>query len=114
MKAEDVQQHTQLNKERMEALIHGAADDIRKCGNACDAYLKTRILTRVIKGPLWDSTLVEFVGRFRSRKKDFMFALSLHTGLAVDSANEKLDSLQKTTQRIEDMYVSTFCEGSYR
>ena len=85
----------------MESLIAGAAIDIQQCGNACDAYMKTRVLTRVIKGPIWDATLVGFVGCFKKRKKDFMYALSIHTGLAVDRANEKLDNLQETTEEIK-------------
>lgn len=85
----------------MEVLIRGAAHDIQQCGNACDAYTKTRVLTRVIKGPIWDGTLVGFVGAFQTRKKQFMFALSVHTGLAVDRANDKLDGLQETTDEIK-------------
>lgn len=97
---EDIGPDNQTIKSRMEQLIFGAADDMQQCGNVCDAYMKKRLLTRVIKGPLWDVTLVDFVGRFEKRRNQFEFALSVHNGLAIDHANEKLDGLQDTTHEI--------------
>lgn len=102
---DDIGADNQSIKGRMELLIAGAAVDIQQCGNACDAYMKTRVLTRVIKGPIWDATLVGFVGCFKKRKKDFVYALSIHTGLAVDRANGKLDNLQETTEEIKQRLV---------
>ena len=69
------------------------AADIKECANACDTYSKKRLLVKVFKGAVWDETLQEYIKRFSDRKTDFNFAVSLHTGMAIDRANEKLDKL---------------------
>ncbi|CDO75523.1 hypothetical protein BN946_scf184871.g4 [Trametes cinnabarina] len=80
-------------KARMQELVKQTADDIRACGNACDTYAKKRLIVKVIKGSVWDGTLKGYIDLFAKRRKDFTFALAIHTGAAVDDANRKLDEL---------------------
>ncbi|KAI9070130.1 hypothetical protein FKP32DRAFT_19815, partial [Trametes sanguinea] len=77
----------------MQELVKQTADDITSCGNACDTYAKKRLIVKVIKGSVWDSTLKGYIDLFAKRRKDFTFALAIHTGAAVDDANRKLDQL---------------------
>ena len=58
-----------------------AANDIRDCWAACDAYGKTKLLVKVINGILWDDTLVKFLARFDSRKEQFQFHLNVYSKL---------------------------------
>ncbi|KAI0360925.1 hypothetical protein OH77DRAFT_1517315 [Trametes cingulata] len=78
---------------RMQALVKQTADDITACGNACDTYAKKRLIVKVIKGSVWESTLKGYIDLFAKRRKDFTFALSIHTGMGVDDANRKLSTL---------------------
>lgn len=92
----------------MEKVVNGAAEDIKECWNACDTYLKKRAVTRWIKSALWDVTFGDFLGRFKKRKNQFVFALSVHQGHEMKDANEKLDTLQETTKEIQEQYVLFF------
>lgn len=55
----------------LRGLCDQTAKDIEKCGNACDAYLKRKLITKIFAGPFWEGTLLEFVGIFVRRRKDF-------------------------------------------
>ena len=74
----------------MQMLVKQAADEIKACANACDTYSKKRLIVKVIKGSVWDSTLKGFIDAFANRRKAFTFALSIHIGAGVDDANRRL------------------------
>ncbi|KAI9068321.1 hypothetical protein FKP32DRAFT_1754486 [Trametes sanguinea] len=78
---------------RMQELVKRTAGDIKACGNACDTYAKKRFIVKVIKSSVWDSTLKSYFDLFVKRQKEFTFALAIHTGIAVDDANRKLNEL---------------------
>ncbi|EIW54518.1 uncharacterized protein TRAVEDRAFT_74546 [Trametes versicolor FP-101664 SS1] len=78
---------------RLDDLIKKTAKDIKECANACDTYSRKRLLVKVLKAPSWDGTLKEYIQLFSDRKGEFNFAISIHTGLGVDRANDKLDTL---------------------
>ncbi|KAI0766852.1 hypothetical protein BD413DRAFT_141493 [Trametes elegans] len=80
-------------KARMQELVKRTADDITACGNACDTYAKKRLIVKVIKGSVWEDTLKGYIDLFATRRKDFTFALAIHTGLGVDDANRRLKEL---------------------
>ncbi|KAI0332934.1 hypothetical protein GY45DRAFT_365739 [Cubamyces sp. BRFM 1775] len=79
--------------ERMDDLVKQTANDIKECANACDAYARKRLLTKVIKAPSWDATLKGYIQLFSERKGEIGFRISVHTGVQVDRANVKLDAL---------------------
>ncbi|KAF8516802.1 hypothetical protein JB92DRAFT_2909317 [Gautieria morchelliformis] len=85
---------------RMQGLAQGTADDIKACANACETYSKKKLVVKVIKGPVWESKLLDFVGRFTKRRSEFEFALTIHTARGVDAANQTLSNLDKTTQEM--------------
>ncbi|KAI0644525.1 hypothetical protein C8Q79DRAFT_777894 [Trametes meyenii] len=91
-------------KARMQELVKQTADDITACGNACDAYSKKRLIVKVIKGSVWESTLKGYMDVFAKRKKDFTFALAIHTGMGVDDANRKLISLDSKIDLIIEFF----------
>ncbi len=70
---------------RMQSLADQAAEDIKDCANACDTYSKKKLLVKVLKGPVWEGRLAEFIGRFARRRSDFKFALAIHTATVADS-----------------------------
>jgi hypothetical protein len=80
-------------EDRLKSLVLRTTDDIKLCSNACDTYMKKRLLAKVILGPSWDLKLLEFVGLFAKRRQEFEFELSIHTSQGVDKANVKLDNI---------------------
>ncbi|KAM5542913.1 hypothetical protein V8D89_003297, partial [Ganoderma adspersum] len=80
--------------------VKRTADDIKECANVCDTYSKKRLLVKVLKGPMWDDMLKGFIKLFADRKAEFSFAVSIHTGMAIDRANDKLDALTTTMELI--------------
>ena len=78
---------------RLLDLIKRTATDIKECANVCDTYSKKRLLVKVLKGPIWDDTLKGFIQLFVDRKAEFSFAVAIHTGIAIDRANDKLDTI---------------------
>ncbi|KAI9064549.1 hypothetical protein FKP32DRAFT_1649070, partial [Trametes sanguinea] len=78
---------------RLEDVVQKVAQDIKECANACNAYSRQRVLAKVFKAPSWDLILKDYIQRFNNRKAEFTFVISLHTGIGVDRANEKLDTL---------------------
>lgn len=77
--------------ERMQHLIQDAAEDIKNCANACNAYAKTFIVSKVLLSGSWSDDFKKYMERFLTRRDDFVLALSIYTGHAVNAANDKLD-----------------------
>ncbi|KAI0332933.1 hypothetical protein GY45DRAFT_1245740 [Cubamyces sp. BRFM 1775] len=79
--------------ERLADLVKRTAEDINECAKTCDSYASQRLLAKVFNASSWDVTFKEYTQRFSSRKAEFTFAISIHTGIGVDRVNEKLDAL---------------------
>ncbi|KAJ7326377.1 hypothetical protein DFH08DRAFT_941029 [Mycena albidolilacea] len=98
---------------RMQEIAKGTADDIKDCANACDTYSKKKLIVKVLKGPIWEGRLVEFVKVFSKRREQFEFALSIHTARGVDAANKAIGTVDKTTQEMNakmDMMMKMFAQ----
>ena len=80
-------------EDRLKFLVERTADDIKTCSNVCDAYMKKRLLAKVLLSSLWDMKLLEFVELFAKRHQEFEFELTMHTSQGVDKANVKLDAM---------------------
>jgi len=80
-------------EDRLKSLVARTVDDIKLCSNACDTYVKKRLLAKVMLGSIWDAKLLDFVGLFTKRRQEFEFELSVHTSQGVDKANVKLDTI---------------------
>ena len=108
---------------RMEKLCVKVAEDIKRCANTCDTYLKLvfvsftifpllivgfrkKILVKIFAGPMWEGRLLDFVEIFTNRRKEFEFALTIHTAVGVDEANIKLDTVDERTAELNQKYVS--------
>ncbi len=82
-------------KDRLKSLAERTVDDIKKCSNVCDAYMKKRPLARVLLSSLWNAKLLEFVKLFATRHQEFEFELTIHTSRGIDKANVKLDTINE-------------------
>ncbi|KAF7319371.1 VPS13 domain-containing protein [Mycena chlorophos] len=100
-------------KGRMQVIIETAAKNIKACANACDTYVKKKLVVKVIKGPIWEGRLAAFSGEFTKRKSEFEFAMSIHTALGVDAAVRGISSLTNSSQAIEakiDIMMKLFAQ----
>jgi hypothetical protein len=90
--------------DRLKSLVERTADDIKTCSNVCDAYMKKRLLSRVLLSSLWDTKLLGFVKLFATRRQEFEFELAMHTGKGVDKANVKLDAIGDATKELKEQF----------
>ncbi|KAF8477646.1 hypothetical protein DFH94DRAFT_671862 [Russula ochroleuca] len=89
-------------EDRLKSLIERTADDIKVCSNVCDAYMKKRLLAKVLLSSLWDMKLLDFVELFATRRREFEFELTMHTSKGVDKANVKLDVIGNATKELNE------------
>ncbi|KAJ7057115.1 hypothetical protein C8F01DRAFT_1372411, partial [Mycena amicta] len=89
-------------KGRMQIIIETTAKDIKNCANACDTYVKKKLVVKVLKGPIWEGKLAAFAGVFTKRRTEFEFAMSMHTALGVDAANRGISVVDERTQAMND------------
>jgi hypothetical protein len=91
-------------EDRLKSLVERTADDIKKCSNVCDAYMKKRLLAKVLLSSLWDTKLLGFVELFAMRRQEFEFELTMHTSQGVDKAHVKLDAIGNTTKELNEQF----------
>jgi hypothetical protein len=89
-------------------LVEQTAEDIKTCSNVCDAYTKTRLLTKVFMGSTWDAKLLDFVNLFVQRRQEFQFELAIHTNQGVGRANMKLDTVGDITRGISEQFSNSY------
>ncbi|KAF9050511.1 hypothetical protein BJ165DRAFT_1525732 [Panaeolus papilionaceus] len=77
--------------ERLQGLMVTIADDVKRCGSACDAYVKKGFLAKTIKSTIYENRLAEFAEIFTEHRRKLELAFALHASVGIDSANEKLD-----------------------
>ncbi|TBU21891.1 hypothetical protein BD311DRAFT_869699 [Dichomitus squalens] len=85
---------------RMQHLIDSTEQDIRKCANSCNAYAKKKTLSKVIHSSSWSDEFKGYIQGFMTRRGEFEFTLSLYIGHAVNTANDKLVSLEEKMDRV--------------
>jgi hypothetical protein len=91
-------------EDRLKSLVERTADDIKTCSNVCDAFMKKRLLAKVLLSSLWDMKLLEFVELFATRRREFEFELTMHTSRGVDKANVKLDAIAIRTKELNEQF----------
>ena len=82
-------------EDRLKSLVGRTVDDIKACSNLCDAYMKKRLLARVLLSSVWDAKLLGFVEVFAMRRQEFEFELTMLTTRGVDKAIMKLDVINE-------------------
>jgi hypothetical protein len=91
-------------EDRLKSLVSRTAVDIKDCSNLCDAYVKKRLLAKVLLSSLWDTKLSAFVNLFATRRQEFEFHVTMHIGRGVDQANVKLDDLKDAVKELGEQF----------
>ncbi|TFK67035.1 hypothetical protein BDN72DRAFT_915436, partial [Pluteus cervinus] len=89
---------------RIQTLMDKIAKDIKDAGSACDAYMKKSFVARTLKSKIYENRLAEYGATFETNKTELQRALSMHTVRGVDTANEKLDSMEIKVDLILQMF----------
>jgi hypothetical protein len=89
---------------RFKSLIQETSDDIMDCSNACDTYMKKRLLAKVFLGPVWNEKLLGFVTLFAQRRKDFQFELTIHINQNLYKANSKLADIAYGVKDLDEKF----------
>ncbi|RPD56321.1 hypothetical protein L226DRAFT_469232 [Lentinus tigrinus ALCF2SS1-7] len=87
-------------EDRMGNLVKKTEEDIRKCANACSAYSKKHTFSKVLQSSSWDETFKGYIQGFTTRRGEFEFELSLYVGRAVNTANDRLVTLDEKMDRL--------------
>ncbi|KAF8647842.1 hypothetical protein AX16_006510 [Volvariella volvacea WC 439] len=94
---------------RMQVLMEQIAKDIHEAGSACDAYIKKSFLAKTIKSKIYEGRLAEYGAKFEAHKVTLERALTVHTAVGVDTANQKLDQqdvqLKAIQQQLEHLFT---------
>lgn len=91
---------------RLLSIAQNTADDIKDCANTCDTYAKKRLVVKVLKAPIWESRLVDFVGKFTKRRAQFEEALAIHTARIVDTIQTSVYVLKTKMDSMDAKYVA--------
>ncbi|PIL29978.1 hypothetical protein GSI_07889 [Ganoderma sinense ZZ0214-1] len=86
--------------ERMKDVIQKTAEDIKSCADYCKEYAEKSLASKMVLSGPWSDNLEKYKKLFIARRDDFVFALALHTGQAINAANAKLDNLTTLSENI--------------
>lgn len=86
---------------RLEGLVKGAKNDIKECANACDAYSKKGLISKALKGSIWQDMLKGYGKKFVDRRHQFMEALAIHTTRLVDRIHDKMEVMHDKISQCE-------------
>jgi hypothetical protein len=67
--------------------------------------MKKRLLAKVLLSTLWDVRLLDFVGLFATRRREFEFELTMRSSQGVDKANVKLDAIGSVTKELDEAFT---------
>ncbi|KIK51733.1 hypothetical protein GYMLUDRAFT_120582, partial [Collybiopsis luxurians FD-317 M1] len=86
---------------RMSATLHKLAEDIKEAGSACDHYMKKSFVAKTLKSLMYEGRLAGYGDKFVQHRKELRDALSIHTALGVDRANDQLEYLSLRTESLQ-------------
>ncbi|KAK7043094.1 hypothetical protein VNI00_008448 [Paramarasmius palmivorus] len=86
---------------RMKHLMARIDKDIQETGSMCDLYRKKNCISKTVKATVYEHRFAEKATLFIQYRDELLDALSLHTALGVDAANNKLDRQQSQLDRME-------------
>ncbi|KAJ7368850.1 hypothetical protein DFH08DRAFT_676077, partial [Mycena albidolilacea] len=80
---------------RFMKIMQDVANDITKCGNAIEVYLKKSWLSRTAKSGSYESLFKGFILQFANYRSQIDSALNEHTAILAQDMNSKLDEMGK-------------------
>ncbi|RPD59328.1 hypothetical protein L226DRAFT_314748 [Lentinus tigrinus ALCF2SS1-7] len=91
-------------QDRMENLVIKTRDDITDCASVCSAYSKKHTFSKVIQSSSWEDKFKGFVQVFTTRRGEFEFELSMYVGRVVNTANDRLVTIDEKLDRLAHFF----------
>lgn len=77
-------------RSRLEHLSKATANEIKEGANACETYLKKKLIVKFIKSPLWEKRFADLCKKYYDRRKEFEFELSIRSSVVGDEVLAKV------------------------
>ncbi|KAI5899169.1 uncharacterized protein SCHCODRAFT_02660832 [Schizophyllum commune H4-8] len=87
---------------KLASLLQDISRDITECGNACDAYVKKRMIVRILKSYFYEQTLAEFAERFEMRRRQLSLLLDVKNSEDLDRTR---GAIYESTQMMRELLV---------
>ncbi|KAH7099932.1 hypothetical protein BKA62DRAFT_673164 [Auriculariales sp. MPI-PUGE-AT-0066] len=87
---------------RMQRIVQAAEQCIRDCSATCEKYIHKKFIVKLFDGSRWEDRLAAFSDQFAERKKEFQFALSIHTAQGVDEVQVTLTRFEASSKEGQD------------
>jgi len=78
----------------LQELIHQTAEDIKQCGNTCDAYMSKHSVAKFLTATGWNTKFVGLIRTLRDRREKLQFALSALTHKAMKEISETIGRIE--------------------
>ncbi|KAL1952244.1 hypothetical protein VTO73DRAFT_1393 [Trametes versicolor] len=104
IRSNDIGQDGIVLSDRLHELAESTAEDIKQCANLCDAFLKSKLLLRVLKGPLWAERFAASMERFARRKEEYSLALAMHTASTVSKMAVDVESINYKIELMHTLF----------
>ncbi|TCD69114.1 hypothetical protein EIP91_008756 [Steccherinum ochraceum] len=88
---------------KLQRLSKTTAEDIQKCANTCDVYMKQRKATRTLFALKWKPLLARFIKLFSDRQVEFAQAINLAT---LNVAQDIQEAIRLLASRLEHRLAS--------
>lgn len=75
---------------RLELISKATANDIKEGANACETYLKKKLVVKFLKSPLWEKRFSDLFKKYSDRRKEFEFELTVRSGVIGDEVLAKV------------------------
>ncbi|KAI0666294.1 hypothetical protein C8Q78DRAFT_1072526 [Trametes maxima] len=111
LKSTDVGRDGIILGTRLRELAESTAEDIKQCANLCDVFLKSKILLRVLKGPLWAERFASCMERFARRKEEYSLALAMHTASTVTKMAVDVDQINAKMDLMSELFTQWMSAG---
>ncbi|KAH7099790.1 hypothetical protein BKA62DRAFT_278356 [Auriculariales sp. MPI-PUGE-AT-0066] len=89
---------------RMQRIVKAAEQSIRDCSATCEKYIHKKFIVKLFDGARWEDRLAAFSDEFAAHKKEFQFALSVHTALGVDQVQVTLNRFEASSKDGHDAF----------
>ncbi|KAH7099931.1 hypothetical protein BKA62DRAFT_673163 [Auriculariales sp. MPI-PUGE-AT-0066] len=87
---------------RMQRMVKDAEQVIRDCSATCEKYIHKKFIVKLFDGSRWEDRLAAFSAKFTGCKKEFEFALSIHTAQGVDEVQVTLTRFEASSKEGQD------------
>ncbi|KAI0651487.1 hypothetical protein C8Q79DRAFT_922231 [Trametes meyenii] len=111
LKSTDVGRDGVILGTRLRELAETTAEDIKQCANLCDIFLKSKLLLRVLKGPLWAERFASCMERFARRKEEYGLALAMHTASTVTKMAVDVDQINAKMDLMSELFTQWMSAG---